>query len=50
VDPSCGCGKPNDDHGRPDQITCDGPRRAADVNGISPEETVDIVTSTIAVA
>jgi hypothetical protein len=44
---SCGCGKPNDDHGDPDQITLADLKRAADANGVSVEETVNNISSAL---
>lgn len=35
---SCGCGRPADQHGSPDNITLDALQRAADAAKISPDE------------
>ena len=35
---SCGCGKPSDQHGNPDNITMEDLQAAADAAGISADE------------
>jgi len=35
---NCGCGEPENDHGKPDNITADDLRRAGDANGQSLRE------------
>ena len=37
---SCGCGRPSDQHGSPDNITIEALERAADAAGISPDDAV----------
>ncbi len=38
---SCGCGKPNEDHGNPDNITLEDLKRAARAANIQPEQAAD---------
>jgi hypothetical protein len=35
---SCGCGKPDDDHGNTDHITAEDLQKAADAAGITPTQ------------
>jgi hypothetical protein len=37
---NCGCGQPNETHGKPENITLDDVRRAGEVNGQSVEESL----------
>lgn len=38
---TCGCGKPNDDHGNPANITLDQLKKAAQAANIEPEKAAD---------
>jgi hypothetical protein len=44
---SCGCGKPNDQHGDPANITTAQVQDAARAAGISPEQVVDNLRQSI---
>ena len=45
---SCGCGKPHEDHGDPDNITYDDLRRAAEAVDITPEQAADNIKAGLA--
>lgn len=47
---TCGCGRPNDDHGDPAHITYDELKRAADAAEISVEEAAKNLQETLAKA
>jgi hypothetical protein len=45
---NCGCGKPNEDHGNPANITADDLRRAAEANQQSLRESAQHIVETVA--
>lgn len=45
---SCGCGKPNDDHGDPNHITYPDLKKAADAAGITVEQAANDITAGLA--
>lgn len=45
---NCGCGRPNDDMGKPDNITAKDLMRAAEVNGQSLRESAQHIVETVA--
>jgi hypothetical protein len=44
---NCGCGEPRNDHGRPDNITAEHLRRAADANGQSLRESAQHILQAV---
>lgn len=44
---SCGCGTPDDNHGDPANITVDELQWAADAAGISPDQVVENLRSSL---
>jgi hypothetical protein len=45
---NCGCGKPNEDHGNPANITADDLRQAAEANDQSMRESAQHIVETVA--
>ena len=41
---NCGCGQPNEDHGKPSNITAEALQRAGDANGQSLRESAQHIT------
>ena len=44
---NCGCGQPDEDHGKPANITADGLRRAGEANGQSLRESAQHIIETV---
>ena len=44
---NCGCGQPDEDHGKPENITADALRAAADANGQSLRESAQHIIETV---
>jgi hypothetical protein len=44
---NCGCGKPNEDHGNPANITADDLRRAGEANEQSMRESAQHIVETV---
>jgi hypothetical protein len=44
---NCGCGRPDESHGHPENLTADDIRRAGDVNGQSMRETAQHILATL---
>jgi hypothetical protein len=44
---NCGCGQPNEDHGKAENITADDLQRAADANGQSLRESAQHIVETV---
>jgi hypothetical protein len=44
---NCGCGQPNDDHGKPENITADDLRRAGDANEQSLRESAQHIFESV---
>ncbi len=44
---NCGCGQPNEDHGKPANITASDLRRAGDMNRQSLRETAQHILETV---
>ena len=44
---NCGCGKPNEDHGNPANITADDLRRAGEANDQSLRESAQHIVETV---
>jgi hypothetical protein len=45
---NCGCGKPDDNHGHPENLIADDLRRAGDVNGQSLRDTAKHIAEAVA--
>ena len=44
---NCGCGQPNEDHGKAENITADALQRAGDANGQSMRESAQHIVETV---
>jgi hypothetical protein len=44
---NCGCGQPNEDHGKPANITTDDLRRAGEANGQSLQESARHIVAAV---
>ncbi len=44
---NCGCGQPNEDHGKPANITAEALQRAGDANGQSIRESAQHIVETV---
>ena len=44
---NCGCGQPNEDHGKPENITAADLQRAGDANGQSLRESAQHITEAV---